>query len=235
MNRDLSNSAASDQIDNENKQMAQHTRFINIMDNYLSTIHFDQFWSTHEIQDTAGDGHGMISAVAMSLMSKHGIVITNDEILRRIKYESSVNKELYLYLVEDMSPLTFENEMNEYIVKKEWNISVIYFLPIILRNALDMTISIVFMGNEHFDCHNFICDKNDGIPRTVYIYTQNVHYSAIVKCAESNEGYAVDDALVNECETVCTSSINESPPEQDLLTQNQSNVTNETTTKVKIC
>ena len=200
-----------------------------------SEINFEELWSSYKTEDVIGDGHCLISALSKSLKSQHNIMISNDEILREVDNESRTHQNKYLPLFENNSETIFRYEMNEYIVNKRWDSSVGDLIPVMLRDALALSIVIIFKDGMNYYCHKLPFYKESTESHTVYIYKQGNHYLAVVKHVKTEENYILDNTLVYECDNTNVTKASSKLPRHDSHSEKPACVESGVDLNVKIC
>ena len=129
--------------------------------------------------------------------------------MSHIKIEADTNWAIYLPLVDSMSLTVLDDGIKDYLENNEWNNCIGDLIPLVICNALNLNLAIVFkkdIKNCVYDIFMFRPENASGKERLLYIYKQGNHYQAIVQKNATNKNV---HSLVTKTKTCNVSLVNE--------------------------
>ena len=159
-----------------------------------SDIDNGNFWSSHYLFRSPGDGHCLVHSV-LTCLQDLGMTIEMGDILDAIEKDTVDNAHVYLRYMATLSLDVLMWEMKAYVYQKHDNSSFGGLVPYIIANSLRININII-SKLDRYSPHGVTC--SDSYPvSNIFVYKQDIHYYAILY-----KRYTIPSTCDNSGETV---------------------------------
>ena len=148
----------------------------------------EKFWDYFEIVPVTPDGHCLLYSIATYFNALHAqnFTLTAQYLANIIRCEVESKIELYRVGIDNMSVTELLSEMNDYIVNKNYKSSFCDMVPMIVTNALKISIVILEKYSGNIRVSHIAPRQYDDCPAYIVVckdFSILEHYDAIVPMA----------------------------------------------------
>ena len=136
------------------------------------------------ITPSKGDGHCLIYSVISSLKGQLNKSTTPEEVKSQIYVESINNITHYLPFIKDASRGRFSTYLRQYILYKRYNNQYGDIAPLVIANALGVTIKII---DEEGGSSTSVSPRKPST-HSIYVHRTNDHYNGMTNNSPSEDG-----------------------------------------------
>ena len=178
-----------------------------LCDEVNKDLNCNTFWSNHKVVKSPGDGHCFIHAAANSLNVNSTMPTPLDDvsvILKQLSDETMHNSNRYVDFIDGNGRGSLLQGLNEYVNNRRYDTSFGDLVPIIIANALSVSLLIIENNGSQFEVQLLECQysKTDH-PHVLMFLKTGLHYDSIVPIDDQSAGLpSIDKDCPNPSEPI---------------------------------